>query len=228
MSGREEILKKLTEAVINCDPKSADKAAREAIEVKIKPYDAIINGLTPGMKVVGNKYESKEYFIPDVLLAADAMYAGLNLLLPLIPKSETRSKGKIVLGTVEGDVHDIGKNIVKIMLVSSGYEVIDLGKDVPTDEFIKKAEEEGAQVIAMSTLMTPTLLSMKAVEEQLKSTGLKEKVKTIIGGGAVSEEWRKKMGSDAYGKDAGEAVDKVKQLIQTIIAASEVMKKKRK
>lgn len=228
MSSCEEILKRLADAVINCDPKLADEVAREAIEAKIEPYDAIINGLTVGMKVVGDKYAAKEYFIPDVLLAADAMYAGLNLLLPLIPKSETISKGKIVLGTVEGDVHDIGKNIVKIMLISSGYEVIDLGKDVPTDEFIKKAEEEGAQVIAMSTLMTPTLLSMKAVEEQMKSTGLKEKVKTIIGGGAVSEEWRRKMGSDAYGKDANEAVDKVKQLIETIIAASEEMKKKKK
>lgn len=228
MNSREEILKKLTDAVINYDPDLADKVTREAIEAKIDPYDAIINGLTPGMKVVGEKYEAKEYFIPEVLLAADAMYAGLNLLFPLIPKSKSRSKGKIILGTVEGDVHDIGKNIVKIMLISSGYEVIDLGKDVPTNEFIKKAKEEGAQVIAMSTLMTPTLLSMKAVEDQLKSTGLKEKVKTIIGGGAVSEEWRTKMGSDAYGKDATEAVDKVKQLIESIIAASEVMKKENK
>jgi corrinoid protein of di/trimethylamine methyltransferase len=177
------------------------------------------------MKVVGDKYESKEYFLPEVLLSADAMYAGLNVLLPLIPKSETKAKGTVVLGVVEGDVHDIGKNIVKAMLMAAGYEVVDLGRDVPSKDFVQSAEKEKAHVIAMSTLMTPTLLSMKEVEDKLKDVGLKDKVKTIIGGGTVTEEWRREIGSDAYGKDAMEAIDKVKMLIDQIMSAVKVMKK---
>jgi methanogenic corrinoid protein MtbC1 len=153
-------------------------------------------------------------------MAGDAMYAGLNVLLPLLPKRESGAKGTVVLGVVEGDIHDIGKNIVKAMLTASGYKVVDLGKDVPVDEFIRRAKEEGAQVIAMSTLMTPTLLSIQTVEEKLKAEGLKGKVKTIIGGGSVSDGWRERSGSDAYGKDAMEAVSKVKLLIESVKAAA--------
>ena len=224
MSNREGIFKKLIEAVDLGDEDLAEEGANEALEDGIPPYDAIILGLAEGMKLVGDKYERKEYFLPDMLLSADAMYAGLNILTPHIPKESTRSKGKIILGVVEGDVHDIGKNIVKVMLTASGYEVIDLGRDVPTPEFIEKAKSEGAQVIAMSTLMTPTLMSMQDVEDGLDKEGMKDKVKTIIGGGSVSEEWRERIGSDAYGKDATEAVSKIKILIDNIIAAAESMK----
>ena len=227
-SKKESIFKRLAEAVVIGDTKMAEEAAKEVLAEGIQPYEAVINGLAEGMKVVSDKYETKEYFLPDMLLSADAMYAGLNILTPHIPKSEMKSKGKIILGVVEGDVHDIGKNIVKVMLTAAGYDVVDIGRDVPTPEFIEKAKSEGAQVIAMSTLMTPTLMSMKAVEDQLKEVGLKGKVKTIIGGGSVSEEWRAKIGSDAYGKDAMEAVDKVKMLIDSIMAAVEVMKKEKK
>jgi methylmalonyl-CoA mutase cobalamin-binding domain/chain len=121
------------------------------------------------------------------------MYAGLNILTPHI-KSKGAGKGKVILGVVEGDIHDIGKNIVKTMLTAAGYEVVDLGKDVPADEFVKKAKTEGAHVIAMSTLMTPTLMSMKTVEEKLKSEGMKDKVKTIIGGVSVSENCKSTIG----------------------------------
>ena len=222
---KKDLLKKLAEAVVAGDTNMADEGANEALAAGMKPQDAILHGLAEGMKVVGKKYEKKEYFIPDMLLSADAMYAGLNILTPHIPKSEVKSKGKVILGVVEGDVHDIGKNIVKVMLTAAGYEVLDLGKDVPTREFIEKAKSEGAQVIAMSTLMTPTLMSMKAVEENLKDAGLKDSVKTIIGGGSVSEEWKSRIGSDAYGKDAIEAVDKIKMLMATIMSAVEAMKK---
>jgi len=227
-SRKESIFKRLAEAVVIGDTKMAEEAAREALAEGIQPYEAVINGLAEGMKVVSDKYETKEYFLPDMLLSSDAMYAGLNILTPHIPKSETEAKGKIILGVVEGDVHDIGKNIVKVMLTAAGYSVVDLGRDVPTSEFIEKAKNEGAQVIAMSTLMTPTLMSMKTVEDKLKEEGLKDKVKTVIGGGAVNEDWRAKIGSDAYGKDASEAVDKVKMLIDTILSAVEVMKKEKK
>lgn len=194
------------------------------VAVGVKPYEAIMEGLAKGMEVVGEKFEAKEYFLPEVLMSADAMYAGLNVLLPLLPKKEARKKKTVVIGVVEGDVHDIGKNIVKAMLMASGYRVVDLGRDVPTDEFIKRAKEEGAQVIAMSTLMTPTLLSIETVEEKLKVEGLKGKIKTIIGGGSVSEDWRARFGSDAYGKDAMEAVSKIKMLIEGIKAAALEMK----
>ncbi len=225
---KETIMKKLTEAVIVGDTTTAEQAAKDALAAGISAYDAIMNGLAEGMKTVGDKYEKKEYFLPDMLISADAMYAGLNILTPHIPKSESKSKGKIILGVVEGDIHDIGKNIVKIMLTASGYEVVDLGRDVPTADFNEKAKSEGAQVIAMSTLLTPTLMSMKTVEDKLKEEGMKDKVKTVIGGGATSEDWKSKIGSDAYGKDASEAVDKVKLLIESIKSAVEMMKESKK
>ncbi len=225
---KETIMKKLTDAVIIGDSAVAEQTAKDALAAGISAYDAIMNGLAEGMKTVGDKYEKKEYFLPDMLISADAMYAGLNILTPHIPKSESKSKGKIVLGVVEGDIHDIGKNIVKIMLTAAGYEVVDLGRDVPTADFIEKAKSEGAQVIAMSTLLTPTLMSMKTVEDKLKEEGMKDKVKTVIGGGATSEDWKSKIGSDAYGKDASEAVDKVKLLVESIKSAVEMMKESKK
>lgn len=220
MSAKEEVLKKLVQAVVDGNLELSEQAAREAVSAGIEPYKAIIDGLSKGMEVVGEKYDSKEFFLPELLMAGDAMYAGLNVLLPLLPKRESGEKGTVILGVVEGDIHDIGKNIVKAMLTASGYKVIDLGKDVPVDEFIRRAKEERAQVIAMSTLMTPTLLSIQTVEEKLKAEGLKGKVKTIIGGGSVSDSWRERSGSDAYGKDAMEAVSKVKLLIESVKAAA--------
>ena len=220
MAVKEEVLKKLVQAVVDGNVEQAESAAREAVNAGIEPYKAIIDGLSKGMEIVGEKYDTKEYFLPELLMAGDAMYAGLNVLLPLLPKREAGAKGTVVLGVVEGDIHDIGKNIVKAMLTASGYRVVDLGKDVPVDEFIRRAKEEGAQVIAMSTLMTPTLLSIQTVEEKLQAEGLKGKVKTIIGGGSVSDGWRERSGSDAYGKDAMEAVSKVKLLIESVKAAA--------
>ncbi|MCP8309314.1 MAG: corrinoid protein [archaeon] len=230
MSQREEILKRMADDVVVGEEEGVRKAAEDwaalVKEGKEKAFIGIVDGLAAGMKVVGDKYEAKEYFLPEVLLSADAMYAGLNVLLPLIPKTEKGAAGTIVLGVVEGDVHDIGKNIVKAMLTAAGYDVIDLGRDVPSKDFVQSAKEKEAQVIAMSTLMTPTLLSMKEVEDKLKEVGMKDKVRTIIGGGTVSEEWRKEIGSDAYGKDATEAVDKVKMLIDQIMVAVKAMKKR--
>jgi len=220
MLDKEEVLKKLVQAVVDGNLELAEAAAKDAVRVGIEPYKAIIEGLAKGMEIVGEKYDQKEYFLPELLMAGDAMYAGLNVLLPLLPKRESGGKGTVILGVVEGDIHDIGKNIVKTMLTASGYKVIDLGKDVPVDEFIRRAKEEQAQVIAMSTLMTPTLLSIQTVEEKLKAEGLKGKVKTIIGGGSVSDGWRERAGSDAYGKDAMEAVSKVKLLIESVKAAA--------
>jgi corrinoid protein of di/trimethylamine methyltransferase len=226
LSDKNKILERLAEAVIVGDTEEAANAAQDAINSGIEPFKAITDGLNKGMDVVGEKFESKEYFLPEVLISADAMYAGLNLLLPLL-KTDEKKKEKIILGVVEGDIHDIGKNIVKAMLTAGGYEVVDLGKDVATSDFIERAQEEGASVIAMSTMMTPTLMSLQAVEDQLQKKGLKDDVKTIIGGGSVTEDFKVKIGSDAYGKDAMEAVSKVKLLLDQIKAALELAKKKR-
>jgi len=224
----EEIFKKLRQAVISGETEECAKVTQAAIDAGIDPMKVLTEGMSKAMEVVGEKFENKEYFLPEMLLSAEAMYAGLELLLPLLKADETEVKEKIVLGVVEGDIHDIGKNIVKAMLTSAGYEVIDLGVDVPASEFVKKASEEEVGVIAMSTMMTPTLMSIKDVEEQLAKKGLKGKVKTIIGGGTVTEQWRSRIGSDAFGKDATDAVDKVKLLIEEIKTAVKLMEKKRK
>jgi len=228
MGKKEEIFERLRQAVILGETEDCAKAAQDAIDAGIEPMKVITEGLSKAMEVVGDKFESKEYFLPEMLLSAEAMYAGLELLLPLLKTEETETKEKIILGVVEGDIHDIGKNIVKAMLTAAGYEVIDLGVDVPTSEFVEKASEEEVGVIAMSTMMTPTLVSIKDIEEQLAKKGLKRKVKTLIGGGTVTEQWRSRVGSDAYGKDAMEAVDKVKMLVEEIKAAVKLMEKKRK
>jgi corrinoid protein of di/trimethylamine methyltransferase len=227
MSEKEKIFNRLIQAVIVGDTEEAAKAAQDAIDTGIEPWNAITEGLAKGMEIVGEKFEKKEYFLPEVLISADAMYGGLNLLLPLLEAGTIEKKEKVILGVVEGDIHDIGKNIIKAMLTAAGYEVIDLGRDVPTTKFVETATGEKAKVIAMSTMMTPTLMSMKGVEEQLEKKGLKGEVKTIIGGGTVTEDWRTKIGSDAYGKDALEAVDKVKLLIDQIKMALELAKEKR-
>jgi corrinoid protein of di/trimethylamine methyltransferase len=228
LSAREEILQKLAEAVINGDVDLAREMAKRALEAGIEPWVAITQGLSAGMKVVGDKYEAKEYFLPEVLMAADAMYAGLDVLLPHLKAEKVGVRGKIVLGVVEGDIHDIGKNIVKAMLTAAGFEVIDAGRDVPIEKFIELVEKEGAHVLGMSTMMTPTLIQMKRAEDMLRQKGLKDRVKTIIGGGTVTEEFRQRIGADAYGKDAVEAVDKVKALIESIMAAAELVKKEKK
>lgn len=227
VSETEKIFEQLGQAVIVGDTEGAAKAAQAAVDAGIEPWKAITDGLAKGMEIVGEKFEKKEYFLPEVLVSADAMYAGLNILLPLLEADEVRQKEKIILGVVEGDIHDIGKDIVKAMLTAAGYEVIDLGRDVATKDFIESASSEDAKVIAMSTMMTPTLMSMKSVEEELEKKGLKGDVRTIIGGGTVTEDWKSRIGSDAYGKDAVEAVDKVKMLIDQIKAALEIAKEKR-
>lgn len=227
MGKEEEIFGRMGEAVIVGDLEGAVKAAQDSIDAGLEPWKAITEGLAKGMEVVGEKYESKEYFLPEVLISSEAMYGGLDLLLPLLKEAAVGEREKVVIGVVEGDIHDIGKNIVKAMLTAAGYDVIDVGRDVPTPEFVETADGEKAKVIAMSTMMTPTLMSMKEVEEELDKKGLKGEIRTIIGGGTVTDEWKSKIGSDAYGKDAVEAVDKVKILFEEIKTALELARKAR-
>jgi len=217
---QEPILEKLAFIVIQGRIEEAVPTTQEALDKGIPPLVIIYDGLAAGMKVVGDWFRERVYFLPEVLLSATAMQNALGVVLPLLQQQQTTQKrGTVIIGTVEGDIHDIGKSIVKALLTAAGYTVHDLGRDVAVDEFIEKAKEYDAQIIAMSTLMTPTLESMRAVEERLKEAGLKNKVRTIVGGGSVTPEFAQSIGSDAYGKDASEAVTRVNGLVEQIMMA---------
>jgi corrinoid protein of di/trimethylamine methyltransferase len=188
------------------------KYTNMVIEQKLPVLDAINHGLVKGMGVVGDKYAKHEYFLPQVLMSANALYGGLNLLLPLIPKADADKQVVGVIGVVEGDVHDIGKNIVKTMLTAAGLDMHDFGKDVPIENFVNSVKENKAQLIAMSTLMTPTMDGMKAVADGLVENGDRPKVKIIIGGAPTSPAFQEEIGADMWAVNAQEAVKRVKEV----------------
>ncbi len=215
MSEGEAILRGLAESVIDGDEDRAREFAKKAVDAGIDPLTAIKEGLMNGMKVVGDRFARLEIFLPEVLLAADAMKAALEILEPLIVKEEREklTLGKVVIGTVQGDIHDIGKNIVAMLLKANGFEVYDLGRDVPIDEFINKAEEVGADIIAISTLLSTSMPYMEDVIRLLKDRGLREKYKVMVGGGPVTREFAEEIGADGYGDNAEEAVEVAKRLL---------------
>lgn len=179
---------------------------QQAIDTKI-PADTIIkNGLTAGMQVVGDKFSTKEYFIPDMLASAEAVGAAMDILKPLLEASDVKTKGKFAIATVKGDIHDIGKNIVAILLKGSGYEVYDLGTDVPIEKVVDTVRQEKPDYVGLSALLTTTMVVMGEVIEALKSNGLRDEVKVLIGGAAVSDEYAREIGADAYCLDGFEAV----------------------
>jgi len=174
----------------------------------------IFDGLSKAMEIVGAKYEKKEYYLPQVLLSAQTLYQALDVALPKLDKTSAGAQGKVVMCVVEGDVHDIGKNIVKAMLTGAGLTIFDLGRDVPIKNIIDKAMAEHANIIATSTLMTPTLAGMKEIERMLKEAGKKGAVKTMVGGGAVSKDFATQIGADGFGYDANEAVKVAMDLLK--------------
>ncbi len=195
----------LIDIVVKGKIKEGKDATQKCLDAGHDAKDIIFNGLSKAMGIVGDKYAAKEYFLPQVLLAANTLYMGLNLVLPMLQGEGGETKGKVVLAVVEGDVHDIGKNIVKAMLTGLGLTIYDLGKDIPIKDMVEKAKAEGAQIIAESTLMTPTLAGMKECERMLAEEGLKGKIKTMIGGGATSKEFADQIGADGWSYDAVEA-----------------------
>ena len=213
MSNKDQLLAGLEHAVVNGKKADAAKIANEVISSGVKPLDAIDAGLIKGMMVVGEKYAAHTIFLPQVLLAADAMYGALDILLPHIPKEAAAKRIEMVIGVVEGDVHDIGKNIVKTMFTAAGFNVHDVGRDVPADNFVSAARSNGAQVLAMSTLMTPTMDSMKAAVDAMVEEGLRSKLKIIIGGAPTSQEFADEIGADMHAVNAQDAVAKVKAAI---------------
>lgn len=214
MKNKNDILHELARSVIDMEEDTARNVAGEAIAAGIEAYEAINDGLVKGMKVVGDKYEQQEYFIPEVLICSDAMMAGLEVLQPHLPVNSAKAAEKVVIGVVQGDTHDIGKNLVKIMLEASGYEVHDLGRNVPLRDFVEKALEIGSRIIAMSTLMTTTMDGMRTVVEELEKRGIRDEFLVLIGGGPISPAFAKEIGADLYAPDANSAVRKLNELLE--------------
>ena len=177
-----------------------------ALEEDISPAAIITEGLTAGMQVVGEKFSTKEYFIPDMLASAEAVGAAMEMLKPYLEASNVETKGKFAIATVKGDIHDIGKNIVAILLRGAGYEVDDLGTDVPTEKIVEVVKRDNPDFIGLSALLTTTMVVMGEVIEALKDNGLRDKVKVLIGGAAVSEEYAQEIGADAYCVDGFHAI----------------------
>lgn len=212
---REEILKDLADGVLNLNEDLAVKAAHEAVSAGLDAYDAITNGLVAGMKRAGELYDEEEYFVPELLICSDAMYAALAILQPHLRKEDARAKLKCVIGVVEGDTHDIGKNLVKIMLDVGGFEIHDLGRNVPLALFVEKAKEVNADLICLSTLMTTTMDGMATVIEMLKEEGIRDRFKVLIGGGPISQAFADKIGADGYASNAATAVRVAKEVCKT-------------
>lgn len=175
--------------------------------------DILNNGLIEGMNIIGEKYKRNECFIPEILVAARAMNGGLNILKPLLIEAKVKAKGKVVIGTVKGDLHDIGKNIVGMMLQGAGFDVVDLGTEATKEKFLDAARKEKADILGMSTLLTTTMLYMREVVEKLKEAGLRNKVKVIIGGAPVTQAYADQIGADGYAPDAASGVDLCKRLL---------------
>jgi len=190
-----------------------EKLVQEALEMGESAESILRGGLIPAMDRIGIKFKSGEIYIPEVLIAARAMHAGMTVLKPILSKSTTNLSKKVVIGTVKGDLHDIGKNLVVMMLEGGGFEVIDLGIDISADKFIEAIQKHQPQVVGMSALLTTTIKEMKNILQAIEKAGLRKKVKTIIGGAPVNEKFAKEIGADGYAPDAASAVDIVKSLV---------------
>lgn len=209
---KEELFKQISDNVVEMEEDAVEELCEESLNMEIDPTETINKGLIAGMDRVSILYEDGEYFLPEVLTASYALNVGIDVLKPHIRQEASEKKIKAVIGVVEGDTHDIGKNLVKIMAESGGFEVYDLGRDVPLDDFIKTAEEEHCDFICMSTLMTTTMPGMKTVIDRLKEKNIRDKYKVLIGGGPISQKFADEIGADAYTADAAACVKKMKEL----------------
>jgi 5-methyltetrahydrofolate--homocysteine methyltransferase len=207
-----EILQQIGESLQKGEDQKVAELTRQAIDAGVSAGQILNDGLLAGMDVVGKRFGANEIFLPEVLLSARAMNAGMDLIKPLLIADDVPSLGKVVIGTIKGDLHDIGKNLVGIMLKGAGFEVVDLGADVAPENFVETAEAEGASVVGLSALLTTTMVGMKDVVELIKDKGLEGKVKVIVGGAPLSQAFADEIGADAYGYDAANAVTIVKGL----------------
>lgn len=199
---QERVLSKVKDALLNLDMNEAPKAAEEAVELGIAPSLIVLEGIAKGMEGVGERYENNEYFLAELLISGEIMNRVLKVLEPHLKMERAEATGRIVIGTVKGDLHDLGKSIVITLLKSAGFEVHDLGIDVPAEKLVKEVKDSKADILALSALLTTSMMEMRTVIDALKKAGIRESVRVIIGGHPVSEEFAKEIGADAYGETA--------------------------
>ena len=209
-------LKELSEALFRGDISQVKEITQRALQEKIEPKEILEQGLIKGMEVVGIKFKNNEIFLPEVLLASQAMYGGLELLQPKLIKSGVKSVGKVIIGTAKGDLHDIGKNLVAMMLKGGGFEVIDLGIDVSPEKFLKAAQEHKPDIVGISALLTTAMIGMMDVVAALERAGLRDKIKVMVGGAPVTQEFANEIGVEGYASNAASAVDKAKELLRNL------------
>jgi len=208
-----EIFDTIADEVQKGNSDSVQELIKKSLLKDVPVEEILNNGLIKGMEIVSEKFKNNEIFIPEVLVSAKAMNTGLTILKPLLAESNVKPLGKVVIGTVRGDLHDIGKNIVAMMLQGAGFEIIDLGADVPKEKFLESVKKESANILGMSALLTTTMLYMKEIIETAKEEGLRQDIKVIIGGAPVTEAYAAQIGADGYAPDAASAVDLTKMLL---------------
>jgi 5-methyltetrahydrofolate--homocysteine methyltransferase len=201
-----EILMNLRDAIVNLDIEGVKKACEEAVSSGIPAYKAVLDGMAKGMEIVGQKYEDGEYFLAELIMAGETMKEGMTVLEPHLKAGDIKSAGKVVIGTVKGDLHDIGKNVVMTLLKAANFDVVDLGVDVSAEQFVEAVKKDSPDILAMSALLTTTMIEMEGIVKALQKAGLRKKVKIIIGGAPITPEYAKKIGADAAAKDAVEGV----------------------
>lgn len=207
-------IKELQETIINGNRKKAEELTNQLIAAGVTPLAIINDGLIAGMQIVGTRFKCNEFYVPEVLVAARAMQSAMAIVKPLLKAGEIKAPATVAIGTVQGDLHDIGKNLVMMMLEGAGFEIVDLGVDVSPDVFIESVKSKGVNVIAMSALLTTTMPGMKTTIEALTAANVRDKVNVIIGGAPVTQEYATEIGADGYAPDAASAVDKVKELVK--------------
>ena len=210
----------MSRALILGDKDTVARKTQEGLDLAMDPKSLIFRGLIPGMDVVGEKFRRNEYYVPQVLLSARAMYAGLDLLKPLLTNTGGgQSFGVVVIGTAQGDLHDIGKNLVAMMLEGAGFRVVNLGRDVAPEKFVAAVQEHDAQIVGISALMTTTMPAMKRTIDALAKAGVRERVKVMIGGAPVNQAYADEIGADGYARDSTLAVVRAKQLLGVAVSA---------
>jgi len=209
----EEILGKIRDAIVNLDIDGVQNACKEAIEAGIPAYKAVTDGMAKGMVIVGEKYENDEYFLAELIMAGETMKEGMMVLEPHLKSGDLKKIGKVAIGTVRGDLHDIGKNVVVTLLGAAGFDIVDLGVDVPSEKFVETVKESNPDILGMSALLTTTMIEMESVIKALKEAGVRDKVKIIIGGAPITKEYAEKIGADAAARDAVQGVNVCKSWV---------------
>jgi 5-methyltetrahydrofolate--homocysteine methyltransferase len=207
-----EILEDIYEGILDGDRDAVTEGVQEALDEGVSPEKILKEGLIAAMGEVGRLYEEGEYFVPEMLIAARAMQAGLQLLKPHLVDTDIKPTGKVVIGTVQGDLHDIGKNLVAMMMEGAGFEIVDLGTDVPASDFVTAVTENDANIVALSALLTTTMPQQQSVIDALVEAGMRDQVKVLVGGAPVTSDYAEKIGADGYAPDAGQAAQLAKKL----------------